>query len=59
MKDYQAIQANLITMLEALGENLDDVLKEEELFENRVDKNSIEIEKSLLSDKRFVIKTEK
>jgi len=59
VKDYQAIQANLITMLEALGENLDDVLKEEELFENRVDKNSIEIEKSLLSDKRFVIKTEK
>lgn len=59
MKDYQEIRANLITMLEDLDENLGDVLKEETLFENRVDQNSVEIEKSLLSDERFMIKTEK
>jgi hypothetical protein len=56
VKDYQEVRANLITMLEELGENLDDVFKEEKLFENRVDKDSIEIEKSLLSDERFIIK---
>jgi len=59
VKDYQEVRANLITMLEDLGENLDDVFKEEKLFKNRVDKESVEIEKSLLSDKRFMIKTEK
>ncbi len=59
MKDYQEVRANLITMLEDLGENLDDVLKEEIFFENRVDKKSIEIEMSLLSDKRFIVKTDK
>ena len=59
MKDYQELRANLITMLEELGGNLDDVFDEEQLFENRVDKNSVEIEKSLLSDERFILKTEK
>ncbi len=59
MKDYQEVRANLITMLEDLGENLDDVLKEEIFFENRVDKKRIEIEMSLLSDKRFIVKTDK
>jgi len=59
VKDYQEVRANLITMLEDLGENLDDVLKEEIFFENRVDKKRIEIEMSLLSDKRFMVKTDK
>jgi len=51
--DYQRVRVNLITMLEDLEEKLDNVLREEQGFENRVDKHSIEIEKVLLSDKRF------
>lgn len=59
MKNYQEVQADLITMLEDLNKNLTHVFEEEELFENRVNKESIEIEKYLLSDKRFLIKTKK
>jgi hypothetical protein len=59
VKEYQAVRENIITMLEDLSKNLEDVLKEEQLFENRVNKERLEIEKTLLSDKRFMIKIKK
>lgn len=59
MKDYQELRTNLITMLEDLKANLDDIFKEEKHFENQVNKTSIEIEKALLSDERFNLKTKK
>ena len=58
MKDYQEIRANLINMLEDLGESLGEIAKEEEHSENKIDKDSIEIEQALLSD-RFTIKSAK
>jgi len=57
--DYPKVRTNLITMLEELEKNLNDVFKEEKKFENRVDKQSIAIEKALLSDKRFNLKIQK
>ena len=58
MKDYQDVRANLINMLEDLEESLENILEEENFFENQVDKTSIDVEKALLGD-RFSIKSGK
>ncbi|MDQ7089443.1 MAG: hypothetical protein Q9M50_02195 [Methylococcales bacterium] len=59
MKDDPETRINLMSMLEDLEKNLDDVFEEEKLFENRVAKKHLEIEKALLSDVRFNLKTKK